>query len=61
MASQTLDKRTRPILQASRIQSFLDNQPRLFRRTRERLKKKLREKVMMAQGSLGTEARNPWK
>jgi hypothetical protein len=60
-ASQTLDQRSRPILQASRIQSFLDNKPRLFRRTRERLKKKLGEKVMMAQGSLGTNARSLWK
>jgi hypothetical protein len=58
---RTLDQRSRPILQASRIQSFLDNKPRLFRRTRERLKKKLGEKVMMAQGSLGTNARSLWK
>jgi hypothetical protein len=48
-ASQTLDKRDRPILQASRIASVLDNAPRLFRRTRERLLKKLGQKVMMAQ------------
>jgi hypothetical protein len=60
-ASQTLDQRSRPILQVSRIQSFLDNKPRLFRRTRERLRKKLGEKVMMAQGSLGTHARGLWK
>ena len=33
MASQTLGKHSRPVLQASRIQSFLDNKPRLFRRT----------------------------
>jgi hypothetical protein len=57
MASQTLGQRSRPILQAARIQSFLDNKPRLFHRTQERLKKKLGEKVMMAQGSLGIKHR----
>jgi len=60
-ASQTLGKRTRPVLQASRIRSFLDNKSRLFHRTRERLRKKLGEKLMMAQGSLGTNARSLWK
>lgn len=60
-ASQTLGKRTRPVLQASRIENFLVNKPRLFHRTRERLKKKLGEKLMMAQGSLGTDACNLWK
>jgi hypothetical protein len=59
-ASQTLDKRSRPVLQASRIESFLDNK-QLFHRTRERLKKKLGEKVMMAQGKMGTKARSLWK
>jgi hypothetical protein len=58
-ASQTLHQRS--VLQVSRIQSFLDNKPRLFHRTQERLKKKLGEKVMMAQGSLGTRARSLWK
>lgn len=58
-ASQVLGKRTRPILQAIRIQSFLDSKPRLFRKTRERLQKKLGEKLLMAQGRLGTHARNP--
>jgi hypothetical protein len=59
--SQTLSQQQRPILQASRIASFLDNKPRLFHRTQERLKKRLGEKLMMAQGSLGTRARNLWK
>jgi hypothetical protein len=59
--SRTLGKRTRPILQVSRIQSFLDNKLGLYRRTRERLTKKLGEKVMMAQGSMGTKARSLWK
>src|SRR5215468_9231011 len=43
-ATQTLDKRDRPILQISRIQSFLDNKPYL--RARERLQKRLGEKAM---------------
>jgi hypothetical protein len=59
-ASQTCDKRSRPILQASRIQSFLDNKPRLLRRTRERLQKRLGEKVMIAQRRFGTHARSLW-
>jgi hypothetical protein len=59
--SQTLTKRTRPALQAARIQSFLDNKPRLYRHIRERLTKRLGEKLMMAQGSLGTQARSLWK
>src|SRR5262245_44705878 len=60
-ASQALDKRDRPILQAARIQSFLDSKPRLFHRTQERLRKRLGEKVLMAQGSLGTEACSLWE
>jgi hypothetical protein len=60
-ASQTLDKRTRPALQASRIASFLDNKSKLYRRTRERLRKRLGDKLMMAQGQLGTEARSFWE
>jgi hypothetical protein len=60
-ASQTLDKRSRPILQASRIQSFLDSKPRLFRRTRDRLQKRLGEKLMTAQGRLRTRAYGLWE
>jgi hypothetical protein len=60
-ASRTCSKRQRAVLQVSRIQSFLDNKLGLYRRTRERLTKKLGEKVMMAQGSLGTSARSLWK
>jgi hypothetical protein len=60
-ASQTLDKRTRPILQISRIQSFLDHKQGLYHRTRERLRQKLGDKIIMAQGSCGTEARSLWK
>jgi hypothetical protein len=60
-ASRTCSKRQRPILQISRIESFLNNKLGLYRRTRERLEKKLGEKVMMAQGSMGTKARSLWK
>jgi hypothetical protein len=60
-ASETLDNRTRPVLQASRIASFLDSKSKLYRRTRERLTKKLGQKVMMAQGQLGTWARPLWE
>jgi hypothetical protein len=61
-ASQTIDQRTRPVLQASRIESFFENKELLlYKQTRERLKKKFGEKVMMAQGSMGTKARSLWK
>jgi hypothetical protein len=60
-ASQTLDKRDRPVLQASRIAHFLDSKSKLYRRTRERLRKRLGDKLMMAQGQLGTEARGFWE
>jgi hypothetical protein len=59
-ASQALDKRTRPVLQASRIESFL-NKPKLYTRTRERLRKRFGDKVIMAQGQLGTWARPLWE
>jgi hypothetical protein len=59
--SQTLNQHQRLALQASRIETFLDNKPRLLHRTQERLKKKLSDKLMMAQGSLGTRARSLWK
>src|SRR5262245_20330204 len=55
-ASQTLDKRTRPILQASRIESVLNK--RLYQQTRERLTKKLGQKLMLAHTKLGTRAAN---
>jgi hypothetical protein len=48
-ASQALDQHDRPALQAARIASVLDNTPRLFRRTRERLLRKFGHKVLQAQ------------
>ena len=49
-ASQAVNQQQRPVLQASRIASFLDNKSKLYHRTRERLRKRLGDKVMMAQG-----------
>jgi hypothetical protein len=60
-ASQACNQHMRPVLQASRIQSFLDNKPRLFRHTRDRLQKRLGEKLMMAQGRLRTRASGLWE
>jgi hypothetical protein len=54
-SSQTIGPRMRPILQASRIQSFLDNK-RLMHKTKERLRKRLGDKLMLAQRRLGTRA-----
>jgi len=42
-------------------QSFLDHKQGLYHRTRERLRQKLGDKIIMAQGSCGTEARSLWK
>jgi hypothetical protein len=60
-ASQAIDQHSRPVLQASRIESFLNTKQGLYQRTRERLKQKFSEKVLMAQGSCGTQARSLWK
>src|SRR5215813_9850821 len=59
-ASQTLGARTRPVLAASRIQSFLEKLG-LRRRTRERITRKLTEKVLMAQTRMGTRASGFWE
>jgi hypothetical protein len=48
-ASQVLSKRTRPVLQVSRLESYLNNKQGIYRRTRERLAKKLGEKAMLHQ------------
>jgi hypothetical protein len=60
-ASQAVNQQQRPVLQASRIASFLDSKSKLYHRTRERLRKRLGDKVMMAQGQLGTWARPLWE
>jgi hypothetical protein len=60
-ASQAVNQHQRPVLQASRIASFLDSKSKLYHRTRERLRKRLGDKVMMFQGQLGTWARPLWE
>jgi hypothetical protein len=55
-ASQVCDKHSRPILQAARIQSFLDNKLGLYQRTRARLERKFGHKLLIAQGKQGTRA-----
>src|SRR5262245_49767678 len=57
-ASQAIDQRERPFLQAHRIQSFLDTKSRIYQHVRERLTKKIGEKLMIAKGRMGTQARN---
>src|SRR5262249_40308909 len=54
-ASQAISSKSRPVLEATRIQSFLNNKQRLFHKTQERLRKRLGEKLMRAQGKLGTD------
>jgi hypothetical protein len=55
-ASVTIVRQSRPALQISRIADFISSKSRLLRRTRERLTKRLGEKLMRAQGKLGTDA-----
>jgi len=57
-ASQAISSKSRPVLEATRIQSFLDNKPRIFHKTQERLRKRLGEKLMRAQRKYSTDARN---
>ena len=61
LRSQTVDQRERPILEANRIANFLDSKSHIYRRTRERLHNKLGEKLMRAQGKLGTRATSFWE
>jgi hypothetical protein len=55
-ASRTLSKNQRPVLQVSRLQSFLNSQ--LYQRTRDKLTKKLGHKAMMTQSKYQSRARN---
>src|SRR5262245_17665142 len=59
LASQAVNQNQRPILQISRIHSFLDSH--LYKRTRERLRKRLGEQALRAQGKMGTDAKNLWE
>jgi len=51
--SQTLGSKTRPILQASRLQAFLDSRPKL-KHARQRLEQRLGLKLMQAQSRFST-------
>jgi len=59
-ASQAISRTSRPVLEATRIQSFLNNKKRLFHKTQERLRKRLGEKLMRAQRKYSTDARTLW-
>ena len=59
-ASQAISRQSRPVLEATRIQSFLNNKQRLFHKTQERLRKRFGEKVIRAQRKYSTDARNLW-
>lgn len=59
-ASQAISSKSRPVLEATRIQSFLDNKLRIFHKTQERLRKRLGEKLMRAQRKYSTDARSLW-
>jgi hypothetical protein len=59
-ASRTVSQNQRPLLQAIRLQSFLDNS-KLFQRTRDKLTKKLGHKAMMAQSKYQARARGLWE
>jgi hypothetical protein len=56
-ATQASNQYQRPVLQALRLADFLDNKP-LWRRAKERLRKKFGDKVLRAQGKLGTDIRS---
>src|SRR5262245_30359453 len=52
-ASQTLGTRTRPLLQASRLQAFLDSRPKL-KHARKHIEQRLGLKLMQAQSRFST-------
>jgi hypothetical protein len=61
-ASQTLGKRTRPLLKALRLQTFLDLKTSTMRKqTRQRLLKRLGEKSLMPLSNYGTQGSKHWK
>ena len=57
-ASRAISRTSRPVLQAARLESFL-NKP-IWQRTRERLLKRFGPKLMRAQQAYGTRVRNLW-
>ena len=57
LASQAISRPSRPALQALRLADFLDSKP-LWRQAKERLRKRFGDKVLRAQGKLGTDVRS---
>jgi len=60
-ASQTLNKQTRPILKAHRLEAFLALKTNMLSRTRQRLRARLGEKALMPQGNYNTGTARHWK
>ena len=60
-ASQTLNKQTRPILKAHRLEAFLALKTNMLSRTRQRLRARLGEKALMPQSNYGTGTARHWK
>jgi DNA-directed RNA polymerase subunit RPC12/RpoP len=59
--SQKLDKRTRPVLKAHRLEQFLALKTNINQRTRERLIKRFGEKAMRPQSNYRTRGPVHWK
>jgi hypothetical protein len=60
-ASRTLDKHTRPILKAHRLETFLELKTNIRKHTRHRLLKRLGEKALMPQSNYNTQGSRHWK
>jgi hypothetical protein len=60
-ASQALGKRTRPLLKAVRLQTFLDHKTHLHKRTRQRLLKRLSDEALLPTGNYGIQGSRLWK
>jgi len=58
--SRAINQNQRPTLQRMRVQTFIDNKPKLYQRTRERLLKRFGQKALTPQGRMGTQARPLW-
>jgi hypothetical protein len=60
-ASRTLGKRTRPILKAHRLETFLALKTNIRNSTRQRLLKRLGDKALMPQSNYNTQGPRHWK
>jgi hypothetical protein len=59
-ASQTLDRRTRPLLKALRLEAFLKLKARMSKQARLRLQR-LSDKVLLPQSNYGLQGPKHWK